>query len=57
MLPILNMRYKKAGGIIRQGHNFNHTMLQQLSFVRRIRRTNTQKMHLFPEGRYVILSD
>ena len=27
MLPILKMRYKKAGEIIRQGPNFDHIML------------------------------
>ena len=28
MLPILKMRYKKAGEIIRQGPYFDHIMLQ-----------------------------
>ena len=28
MVPILKMRYKKAGEIIRQGPNFDHIMLQ-----------------------------
>ena len=51
------MRYKQGGGVIKLGLIFDHIVLQYLSFVRRIRRTNTQKMVLFPEGRYVILSD
>ena len=33
----------ESRGIIRQGPNFDHIMLQKLSFVRRIRRTNTKK--------------
>ena len=37
----------ESRGIIRQGPNFDHIMLQKLSFVRRIRRTNTKKWFYF----------
>ena len=52
---VAKMRYKQGGGggVIRKGLIFDHFVLQYLSFVRRIRRTNTQKIFLFPEGRYV----
>ena len=57
LLPILKMRYKKAGGTIRKGSNFGH-IINTVAFICSLNSHNQYvKMLLFKEGRYVILSD
>ena len=54
MLQILKMQHKEAEGIVRHSSSFDNIMLQCISIVRRIRRTNTQKTLVFPKVWHII---